>query len=109
MGNSRASKNLLKTGSAKWSYIKKDIREKGTTGLTDYDKKEIVVDTKDSKEKVKDDAFSNKESTVINTLVHETLHKNHPKMYEKTVRKEARKLVSGMGKKAKSKLYSKLS
>lgn len=104
---SRAAKNEIYKKLGKWKYIASK-KLKGAYGETDYEKKKITINKEAAKKDVKGDAFSRKESTLINTLVHETLHKNHPKMHEKTVRKQARKLVAKMSKKSKAKLYSKL-
>lgn len=89
---------------------------KGAFGETDYEKKTIKINKKLSRQaaKTKKGAWkkygmSKKDTSVINSIVHEKLHKNHPKMLEGTVRKKAHKLVSKMGRKAKAKLYSKFS
>lgn len=83
----------------------------GAFGETNYEKKVIRINKKIHQKAKKKSlwGFPKKDSTIIDTLVHETLHKNHPKMHEKTVRRKAKVLVKKMGKKAKSKLYSKVS
>ena len=93
-----------------WKY-KRDNKMRAF-GDTNYDKKIIRVNTKISKKvaetKHKIYTMPRKDSTVINTLVHETIHKDHPRMHEDTVRKLARLKVSKMSDKAKKKLYNKL-
>lgn len=97
----------------KWKYL---IKHKGRDfGYTDYDKKEIMVNKGKSREAAKLDkghwkkyGMSKKETSIINTIVHEQMHKNHPNMHEKTVMAKTKKMVEEMNKKEKQKMYNKL-
>lgn len=68
-------------------------------GETDLKKKTIRINKKKSKK--------SKPGEVIDTIVHEEMHRKHPKMKEKTVRKKTKSSVGRMSKKVKSKHYSK--
>ena len=46
-----------------------------------------------------------KEGELINTIVHEELHRKHPKMLEKTVRKKTKEEVRKLSEPQKHKLY----
>lgn len=67
-------------------------------GEIDYDKKVIRINTSKKKNKEKGD--------VIDTILHEEAHKNHPKMHEKNIRKLAKKLLKVKSQAEKQKLYS---
>ncbi len=103
---------MQKEKNKKWTYV---TRNKGPIfGQINYDKKEIAINKSQSKraQKVKKGhqekfGMSKKETSVINTIVHELRHKTHPKEHEKTVRKNAKLTVKRLGKKRKQKLYSK--
>lgn len=96
-----------------WKY---KVKNKGNCfGECDFGKKTITVNKKISKKaaKMKKGVYSKygypkKQTSVINTLVHETMHKNHPRMHEKTVVKKSARMVKKLSKKKKAKLYSKL-
>ncbi len=78
---------------------------KGAFGETDFDKKVIKVD----RSKHKNKALYNvpkKDSSLINTLVHENMHAEYPKMTEKQVKKKTRTKLKKMGRKQKLKVYS---
>lgn len=81
-----------------WEY-RIDDKLKGAFGETDFSKKRILINRKLHKKR--------KES-IIDTLVHETMHKNHPRMKEKTVRKRTPAVLSRMSERSKRKLYSKI-
>lgn len=49
----------------------------------------------------------NGHASIIDTIVHEEMHRKHPRMKEKTVRKLTPKKVKRMSKKLKNKIYSK--
>lgn len=68
-------------------------------GETDFDKKKIRINKKKAKKAGPGE--------VIDTIVHEELHRKHPKMKEKNVRKKTKSLTGRMSKKVKSKYYSK--
>lgn len=91
---------------ADWKY-KINNRLRGIDGQTDYDKKTITINKKKSVQPAT--SLSKAETTIINTIVHEMLHKDHIRMHEKTVRKIARERVKNMSEKQKAKLYSKFS
>jgi len=84
---------------------------KGAFGITDYKTKTIKINKplhkKAKKDKKNSYGVPKKDMTIINTEVHELMHKDHPKMHEKTVRKNTRKKVAKMSTKAKAKIYSK--
>lgn len=67
-------------------------------GETDYDKKTIRVNKKVSKKEMR--------GGVLDTIVHEEMHKKYPNMKERTVRKKTPKKVAKLYPKAKKKLYS---
>lgn len=83
-------------------------------GITHYDKKTIKVNKKLHKKArklkkghIKKYGIPKKDMTLINTIVHEELHRKHPKMTEKSVRKKARTDVKKLSKKQRSRLYAK--
>lgn len=95
-----------------WKYkVNNKLRDKSGPyyGFTDYNKKIITINKEIHKKKKSGTSIPKKDQTLINTIVHEELHKNHPKMHEKTVMKVTKKKVKSMGEKAKKRLYSKLS
>lgn len=47
-----------------------------------------------------------KKDEVINTVVHEEMHKNHPKMHEKTVHKNTNKILKKLSADYKRKILS---
>lgn len=65
----------------------------------DYDKRIIRVNKKKSR---------NEKGGILDSIVHEEMHRLHPQMHEKTVRKKTTAKIKKMGKKQKSRLYSKL-
>lgn len=79
----------------------------GDYGVTDDVKKTITINK--AKHYKKADGVPEKDNTLINTIAHELMHKDHPKMHEHTVRKLTRMKVAGMGKSAKTKAYNKFS
>ena len=95
----------------KYTY-KINNKKKGLYGETDFKKKLIEVNISRHKkaktQTYKQRGFAKKDATIINTLVHERMHAQHPKMHERTVRKKTRVLVNKMGDKAKQKLRAKL-
>lgn len=96
---------------AKGFKIKTNNKLRGAFGMTDFGKKTVEINKKlhrNAKKSKVSKGFAKKDLTLINTIAHEKMHVNHPKMLEKTVRKQTRKVVAKMGKKTKSKLYSKL-
>lgn len=92
-----------------WSYKVK--KKKGLYGETDLDKKVMIVNKSEHKFKSghRSDVKKNPDGTasILDTIVHEHLHKVHPKAHEKTVRKLTRKRLKKISKKTKSKLYNK--
>jgi hypothetical protein len=81
----------------------------GHFGETDTDKKVIKINKKiHAKGKKKAiGGIPKKDSTIINTIVHEEMHMKSPRMHERTVRKKTQKVVRSMSAKRKKKLYSK--
>ena len=82
---------------------------KGAFGQTTYHEHgaTIEINKKRHKNKRALKEFPKKDRSMLNTIVHEELHANHPRMTEKVVRKKARKSVSRMGRSRKNKLYNK--
>lgn len=82
---------------------------RGAFGETDFDKKVIRINKRMHAKAKKSSTFgfSPKESTLINTIVHEMLHKNHPNMTEKRVRELTKTRLIRMNPSQKKTLYSK--
>jgi hypothetical protein len=68
-------------------------------GDIDDEKKIIRVNKSPSKNK--------KPGEILNTIVHEEMHKIHPQMYEKNIKKETKHKIGSMRQKEKNKLYNK--
>jgi len=68
-------------------------------GDTDLGGKKIRVNKKKSKKEGPGE--------VLDTIVHEEMHRKHPKMKEKNIRKKTKRSVGRMSKKEKNKHYSK--
>ncbi len=75
-------------------------------GDVDYDKKIIVINKKLHKNKAPRYGIPIKDQTIINTLVHEKMHIDHPKMHEKNVRKNTRKKLEQMSTREKQAHYA---
>lgn len=92
-----------------WKYVVNN-RMKGSYGFTDYNNKRIVINKRRHKSaKAKRiHKLPNGNESLIDTLVHETIHKDHPRMTEKGVIKLARARLKRMSKSQKSKYYGKL-
>lgn len=113
-GKATAQKRLVRNPKTRqWEY--KAVRLKGSFGETNYYDKTIKVNKGMSKKaaKVKKGhwkkfGMSKKDTSVINTIVHERGHALHPKMLEKNIRKMAHKQVARMSRKQKSRLYAKV-
>lgn len=104
----------MKNKNKKWKYVVNN--RMSDFAKTDYDTKTISINKKLAKKARRTKykrmgryGVTREESTVINSLVHEDLHRKHPKMLEKTVRKEAKRMVRSMNKGQKRRLYGKLS
>lgn len=93
----------------KVKYVR-DAKARGLFGDANYDTRVIRVNPKmhSAEKKRAKTKTQRKNARVIDTLVHETMHMNHPKMHERTVRKLTKKRVAKMSKTAKKRLYSKL-
>jgi hypothetical protein len=77
-------------------------------GDTDNEKKVIRINKKlHKKEKSVEKIMGRKKrkAELLDTIVHEKMHADHPKMHEKTVRKQTKKKLPLLGKVKKSKLY----
>jgi len=66
-------------------------------GDIDYDNKVIRVNKSKKKNK--------KKGEVLNTIIHEELHRKHPKMTERKVSKKTKELMKRYGIEVKKKLY----
>lgn len=90
--------------------IKRKINNKlkGAFGQTTYNEDgsaTVEVNKKRHKDPRALKTFPKADRPLINTMVHEELHAQHPKMHERTVRKVARRRVARMGRKAKNRMY----
>ena len=101
-GASHSTRVARGTEPKKWTRVVNN-KMKGLDGETDYNKKQIIINKKKSKT---DKGFAKKDRTVINSIVHEEMHRIHPKMTEKRVRKNTRTKVAHMSSKVKKKMYS---
>lgn len=79
-------------------YKRKVDNKMHAYGDTDLEKKIIRVNKKKSKAK--------RAGEVLDTIVHEEMHRKHPKMHERTIRKETPRAIKKMGAKTKQKLYA---
>lgn len=66
----------------------------------DIDYKKNIIRINKSKKK------NTKRGDILNTIVHEEIHKNHPQKHEKTARKDTVKKIKKMSKKEKIKKYN---
>lgn len=87
-----------------WKYVTGKI--KGAFGETNFNKKVIKVD-KAKHKKIDRYDVPKKDATLLNTITHEDMHRQHPNMTEKQVRKKTRSKVKKMSRKVKNKLYKK--
>lgn len=81
----------------------------GRTTFEDNKPTKIEVSKKAHKDIKKDKSLPKKSRSLIDTIVHEEMHANHPNRHEKTIRKMAPKLVEKLGKLRKQALYNKYS
>lgn len=92
-----------------WKYVVGKV--KGCYGETNTATKTVKINKAYHKSKgnhgpaVKKN--KNGSANILDTEVHELMHKNHPKMHERTVRKKTPKKIKRMSKKAKEKVYEK--
>ncbi len=68
-------------------------------GDIDYEKRKIRLNKSKKKNK--------KPGEILNTIVHEEMHRRHPSMHEKTIKKETKRQLAKMSKRQKEKYYSK--
>jgi hypothetical protein len=80
----------------KWKRVV-DNKMRGAYGETNFETQTIRIN---KTKHTKDNAL------LIDTIVHEEIHRLHPKMHEKTVRKLAAKKVETMSQKTKNRYYS---
>ena len=93
--------------------FKVDNKLRGAFGETDFDKRTIRINKKKHKEAKKAGkspyvGLSKKELTLLNTIVHEDMHRKHPRMTEKEVRKKTRAVIERMSTARKQAMYKKL-
>lgn len=80
----------------KWKKYKRVVDNKMPwQGEIDEDKKIIKVNKKKSKEK----------SSIIDTIVHEELHRKYPKMSEKEIKEMTKEKCKNMSEEEKAKYY----
>lgn len=80
----------------------------GAYGITSFDKKKIVIDKARHKKQGKHIGYKkNPDGTanLLDTIVHEEMHKAKPKMTERAVVKATKNKVKKLSIKQKSKLY----
>lgn len=96
--------------SQKWRYLVKSGGEmKDLFGETDDARKTVTVNKKLHAQKSGGHIIKNKNGTesMIGTISHELLHRDHPRMRERTVRKLNRKRVRRLSTRTKKRMYSK--
>jgi len=74
------------------------------SGDIDFDKREIRINKGKSKS-----PEGKKKGGVLDTIVHEEMHKLHPKMQERTVIRKTKKAIVHMSPKTKAKHFGKFS
>ena len=88
----------------------RSVVNKGPYGETDLEKKTVKINKKLSKKSPSRKRPVNKHAKkypdVLDTIVHEKAHIEHPNMHERTVRKLALKKMKTMPKKQKQKHYN---
>lgn len=88
-----------------------DNKMRGAFGETNFNTKVVRINKKMHRKAKKTKGrygISKKDCTLINTIVHEQMHIDHPKMHERTVEKRSRAKAARMGKRAKQRMYNKL-
>lgn len=88
-----------------------DNKLSGVYGQTDLDTDTITINKRahtDSKRERINENPDGSES-LIDTLVHETMHAQHPRMHERTVKKKTKDKLARMGKSERAKLYAQVS
>lgn len=96
--------------SKRWKYlVKSGGRMKDLFGETDDATRTVTINKGLHREKKGGHIIRTKKGTesIIGTISHELLHRDHPKMREKTVRKLNRKRVKRLSTRTKKKMYSK--
>lgn len=103
MRKKRLTRNMKKSTKKNKSFkgfnVKIDDKMK-YFGDTDFDKKLIRVNKTMNRTK-------GSQGELLDTIVHEESHVNHPKMKEKNIQKLAGKLTKKMSHKSKEKAYAK--
>lgn len=86
--------------------------DKRAYGSTDWDKKVITINKANHKKKSHGKGIrKNKDGTanMLDTMIHEEMHANHPKMHEKTVRRKTITKYKRLTREQKKKIYSRFS
>lgn len=89
-------------------YVWKVDNKMKWSGETDTDKGVVKINKTRSRHKAgKTIKYSGKKykTSIIDTIVHEKMHVDHPKMHEKTVYKKTPMMVKGLTPQEKAKLY----
>jgi hypothetical protein len=89
-----------------WRFVISKV--KGGFGETDFDKKIVKIDKAKHKDKKYKHSVPKQDNTLLNTIVHESLHTKKPKATEVQVRKQARLKINKMSRNAKAKTYNKI-
>lgn len=79
------------------TYKRKVDNKMHSYGETDYNKKVVRINKSKKKNK--------KPGDILDTIVHEKMHIQHPKMHERTVMKKTKKVIKSMPRKVKNKHY----
>ena len=77
-------------------------------GRTDYKKKTIEINKKKSKKEARVRPITkgaNGYPEVLDTIVHEVMHRDHPNMHERTVRRKTKTKIRAMSKRSKKRFY----
>lgn len=100
---------MLKKDANIWKHVV--AKKSGLYGETDFKKKTVTVNKQYHKSKGDhaDGIKKNKDGSanLLDTMVHEEMHKDHPKMHEKTVRKRTARKVKRLSRQSKNKFYNK--
>lgn len=102
----KARKYMGKFKGIGWKTVV-DNGMRGAYGETDYEKKRIRINKSRHLSKNVKRINRNKDGTenMLDTIVHENMHRKHPAMKEKTVRKRTKTMIKNMSKRSKRRYY----
>src|SRR3990167_3273412 len=96
---SKVMERMIKGHGVKHKWHRKVNNKMRDMGRTDYKKKLIEINKKKAKSHGRVRPITkgaHKYPEVLDTIVHEEMHRGHPKMHEKTVYKKAREMIKRM-------------